>query len=938
MKWIHSLVITSLVVLAGVSFAGTPPSIVTAPQPQAVITGSMATFNVVAEGEAPLSYRWRRNGTNILGATNDSTLTLWNVSVSSTGRIAVVITNAFGSVTSAPVSLTVTPPLPILTGPPDAVGVTGSYVLWSVDLVNPPATLSLVFEETNIVVGNLYRTSSPVYFSLQNLQTNQSGHYTVIASNGSGWSTSRVATLTVTNLPPIVGLFISPTQAVEGNTVNFAHSGGGGPTPQYSLFHNGVLLLAVLGLGSGYSIPSVSLVDAGQYTLVASNVAGVATSTGYLGVRRAGPLDRWTRRNALPAGSDLHSVVWGQNQFVTVGDVGTVRTSPDGTNWTTRATPTARPLYGVTYGNGRFVAVGQSGTVLTSTNGETWALGTADTNATFFSATFGNGHFLAVGTGYGPSFTPVAFRSTNGTDWNAVTVPPACCNPYGFLAATFGAGRFVLTDNAGAAYSSAGLVSWTNTGFFVALAVEGAAYVNGSFVAVGEGGSLNVSPDGLTWPPSYAYSNNVSSRTLYGVAHGAGRYLVAGAKGALTATTNLQTWTPVPSPTEDNLEDIIFANGLFVAVGESGTILTSSTGLNWTNHTTSVKYDLDGLAVGNGLAVAVGKGGTILTSSNGTTWNFLQAPAPPGGLPSDLHGVAYGQGKWIAVGESSKLVVSADGVNWQLESPAPLPFPFYDMKSILYASNLWVAVGVAGQIFTSSDGVTWAAAVSPTSYDLNEVAFGNGLFVVAGDNNLAPDATILTSSDGVNWQQDASTYTAENARGVAFADGQFVIPSNDGILLHGLPGGWQVSNPGVYTGGNNGNLRGATWSHRTWVVVGNNGLLITSTNAQTWRARTTPVTKNLHAVRQFNNTFIVVGNGGTILQSAPLLPQVSITREGAQLRLVFSSPYEGVFKLQQTDDFTWSDLADITIAEGPAEFVVPLPPGSGQKFFRVIAP
>ncbi len=82
----------------------TPPAIMTQPANRAVPVGWMATFNVVAAGSAPLSYQWRFNGNNLAGAT-DNPLTLSNVQSNQAGLYSVVVTNPYGSVTSAPAQL-----------------------------------------------------------------------------------------------------------------------------------------------------------------------------------------------------------------------------------------------------------------------------------------------------------------------------------------------------------------------------------------------------------------------------------------------------------------------------------------------------------------------------------------------------------------------------------------------------------------------------------------------------------------------------------------------------------------------------------------------------------------------------------------------------------------------------------------------------------------
>ena len=41
----------------------------------------------------------------------------------------------------------------------------------------------------------------------------------------------------------------------------------------------------------------------------------------------------WEWVNPLPTGSLLNAVTWGDNQFLSVGMLGTVVTSPDGEHW-----------------------------------------------------------------------------------------------------------------------------------------------------------------------------------------------------------------------------------------------------------------------------------------------------------------------------------------------------------------------------------------------------------------------------------------------------------------------------------------------------------------------------------------------------------------------------------------------------------------------------
>lgn len=86
--------------------ASLPPSISTAPVSETVYAGQTAQFSVQADGSTPLYYQWY-NGTNAVpDATNDA-YSFVATPQNSGSSFTVVITNFVGSITSAPVTLTV---------------------------------------------------------------------------------------------------------------------------------------------------------------------------------------------------------------------------------------------------------------------------------------------------------------------------------------------------------------------------------------------------------------------------------------------------------------------------------------------------------------------------------------------------------------------------------------------------------------------------------------------------------------------------------------------------------------------------------------------------------------------------------------------------------------------------------------------------------------
>ena len=82
------------------------PLILAQPQSQVVANDSQVSFSVAATSVYVFGYQWEKNGTNISGATG-SALALNDVQASDQANYCVILTNQYGAVTSAVVTLTV---------------------------------------------------------------------------------------------------------------------------------------------------------------------------------------------------------------------------------------------------------------------------------------------------------------------------------------------------------------------------------------------------------------------------------------------------------------------------------------------------------------------------------------------------------------------------------------------------------------------------------------------------------------------------------------------------------------------------------------------------------------------------------------------------------------------------------------------------------------
>ncbi len=113
--------ITPAGVVTTLTLTGTVPVITTQPASVSVTTGSSASLSVTASGDGVLTYQWKKDGTDVSGATT-ATYAISATSSTSAGSYTVVVSNFLGSVTSSAATLTVNaapaPPTP----PPSSGG------------------------------------------------------------------------------------------------------------------------------------------------------------------------------------------------------------------------------------------------------------------------------------------------------------------------------------------------------------------------------------------------------------------------------------------------------------------------------------------------------------------------------------------------------------------------------------------------------------------------------------------------------------------------------------------------------------------------------------------------------------------------------------------------------------------------------------------------
>ena len=261
---------TTITSAAAVVTVDLVPAISQQPLGQAACDGDSVTYEVIATGAAPLSYQWRRNFQDIVGAT-ESTFTIDAITDADAGGLYdVIITNVCGEVTSTVATLNVNAPPSFFTAPADVAACEmSSTTLSAIMLGTPPLTFQW-FKDGVEIDG---ATTSNL--NLSNLDVDDVASYTVEVTNSCGTVVSDPALVTLEELPDFVTQPL--TQSVcEGGMVTLSVEVTSVDVPTYQWRRNGINLP-----GANFAdltIASATAADGGVYTCRVTNNCGLVTS------------------------------------------------------------------------------------------------------------------------------------------------------------------------------------------------------------------------------------------------------------------------------------------------------------------------------------------------------------------------------------------------------------------------------------------------------------------------------------------------------------------------------------------------------------------------------------------------------------------------------------------------------------------------------------
>lgn len=452
-------------------------------------------------------------------------------------------------------------------------------------------------------------------------------------------------------------------------------------------------------------------------TLIAATTKGEIISSRNHGATWAPSALLTFEQNGLDRTINFNSSAASPNEWMVLSQEGRWARSTNLINWTTGQGGGASS--GLVFAEGLFVSSTFGGNVETSPTGEVWSNATVPAGVTRLDGiAYGGGTFVAAG-------RQSLVTSPDGLTWTDVTVPVA--SPEWFET-----------------------VSW----------------LDGMFYAMGREGLLLTSPDGLTWTKRNLGTNQSFRGGAIAEPPGSVSLHNNGTLFTLNETLTAVTEIDLPSGFQNMAQT---EDGGLVGVGIFARLYRKGPGnAEWEDMNETLADGFDSVAFGNDTFVIISTDGRIFSSTDGTEW-VLRAEHSEVGFRSE---VFFDGTQFYLLDDDERAWRSADAITWTQTQT-----DIGSLRTLRRLNNLWVVGLNDGSVAHSVDGLTWTAHDVPGASSIQDVAYGEGVYVaVAFSENL------YTSPDLVTWTtRSIANSDADNFSNVEFGNGRFVAFKSFGV-------------------------------------------------------------------------------------------------------------------------------------------------------------
>jgi hypothetical protein len=317
--------------------------------------------------------------------------------------------------------------------------------------------------------------------------------------------------------------------------------------------------------------------------------------------------------------------------------------------------------------------------------------------------------------------------------------------------------------------------------------------------------------------PVWTFRTAASASTQWNsIAYGAGVFVAVGNNGIINTSPDGIVWTVRSSPGVFDIKKVAFGAGAFVAVGTANgsvtkPIIRSTDGVSWSfvaggasGSYVSVAYASSGPYGPSGSYwTAIGNARWSASSDNGATFSSAATQSEL----ADATDIGFGNSTYLAVTSTGKIVTApydnlASGwVIQQTLTDAPV------LYSVNYCNSVWVATGQAAfavndeAIFVSTDGSTFTGIGGFSEQIVRSPIYGADTFLMVGDNNPGEGAnfafynSIYATTFGGLYKSNLIL----DWRSVAYGNGLFVAVAYTGEIVSCSSYSPVVNASGIYS-------------------------------------------------------------------------------------------------------------------------------------------
>ncbi len=431
--------------------------------------------------------------------------------------------------------------------------------------------------------------------------------------------------------------------------------------------------------------------------------------------------------------------------------------------WSVQPSPTQQDLWGVCYGT-EFVAVGDGGTIIVCQDGISWAPVTSGTT-NWLLAVACSGPYQPLYVAVGDQGT-VLYSQDNASTWAKVTVGTARLN-----GVAYGYGRWLAVGEGGAIARSTNGVDWTAGNAGVSGWLRGVAFRADldEFIITGQGGVILTTSDGIT----FKQVTSGTSSDIECIANGGDptQGLAAGSEGYIAASADGSTWATLVPAGSTHFRGAVIVGSTGICVGTGGAELNVYLGQAGSQAApAATANDLYAVAVGEGVsgapaAVAVGQGGVIIEAA-------LQVPVT-GTVTSSVWAPALGSSLTLSVDATGQPPLS---YQWSLNG-SPIEGaggPSLVLSYIQAAQNGKYSVTVANELGESTSDYTLAAVYQPVIPGLVDESYNPTMDLPFLESGNLPDEVAFGSMP---------TFAALQADGQLIITGSTQVPTASAPVL-----------------------------------------------------------------------------------------------------------------------------------------------------------